>query len=369
MTSRPKRATAGNRIAKLLDEEEEDEFYKTSYGGFQEAEDDKDYIQKDEEEDIVDSDFSIDENDEPISDNDEESSKSRKRKGISTKAYKEPLPKKKQIVRTNVSKPTAEKITKRRKLHPKFTILDSGRKSIRASTALKSEETRHRIKEQNEAKKKKKKTRDEYVMPTQEELLEEALITEEENLKSLEKFLKLESEKKKTRPTKRTFTGPVIRYYSTTMPVIPKKQNELSLLFKNLDELKALPSTNTINNQKQKCERTFITFENDIDEKYFNSIFKPKVKKEKGNYLCAITKLPAKYFDPVTQLPYHSVQAYKILREAYYLKLEEHGNTENPEVAKWLEWRKLVKEHRLKHKANNSNDSTTNNINSSTTHV
>lgn len=44
--NREKRTTAGNRMAKLLDEEEEckDEFYKTSYGGFEEAEDDNDFV-------------------------------------------------------------------------------------------------------------------------------------------------------------------------------------------------------------------------------------------------------------------------------------------------------------------------------------
>lgn len=42
-STRERRSNAGNRIAKLLNEEEEDDFYKTSYGGFHEAEDDKDY--------------------------------------------------------------------------------------------------------------------------------------------------------------------------------------------------------------------------------------------------------------------------------------------------------------------------------------
>lgn len=32
--SREQRSTAGNRMSKLLDAEEEDEFYKTTYGGF-----------------------------------------------------------------------------------------------------------------------------------------------------------------------------------------------------------------------------------------------------------------------------------------------------------------------------------------------
>lgn len=69
--SRERRTNAGNRISKLLNEEEEDEeLYKTLYGGFQETEDDKDYTQNkvadDDDDDSVDSDFSIDENDEVI---------------------------------------------------------------------------------------------------------------------------------------------------------------------------------------------------------------------------------------------------------------------------------------------------------------
>lgn len=43
-STRSRRANAGNKIAKLLDEEEEDDFYKTSYGGFQEVDDDVDYV-------------------------------------------------------------------------------------------------------------------------------------------------------------------------------------------------------------------------------------------------------------------------------------------------------------------------------------
>lgn len=40
---REKRYNAGNRLAKLLNEEEDDEFYKTTYGGFEELENDVDY--------------------------------------------------------------------------------------------------------------------------------------------------------------------------------------------------------------------------------------------------------------------------------------------------------------------------------------
>lgn len=42
---RERRGNAGNRLSKLLDEEEEcqDEFYKTSYGGFLDSESDREY--------------------------------------------------------------------------------------------------------------------------------------------------------------------------------------------------------------------------------------------------------------------------------------------------------------------------------------
>lgn len=41
--TRERRGNAGTRMGKLLDEEEEDDFYKTTYGGFEEAENDNEY--------------------------------------------------------------------------------------------------------------------------------------------------------------------------------------------------------------------------------------------------------------------------------------------------------------------------------------
>uniref|UniRef100_D3TND7 Vacuolar protein sorting-associated protein 72 homolog n=1 Tax=Glossina morsitans morsitans TaxID=37546 RepID=D3TND7_GLOMM len=340
--NRARRVNAGVRIGKLLDDEEEDEFYKTSYGGFEDEDDhDQDYVQKDEEEDIVDSDFSIDENDEPISDQDEEEVKKRRRTGVQTKAYKEPKPVKKED--KTYGSPSKKKTGpgRKRKTRAKFTVLDSGRKSIRASTAIKTQATKIRLKEMDDARKRKRRVRVEEYMPTQEELLEEAKITEEENIKSLEKFQKMELEKKKTRPTKRLFLGPIVRYHSLAMPVVRKQTRGCNAAFDSKDP-------------RSKCERTFISFENDLDDKVFQSIFKVKKLPKNAGFLCSITKLPARYFDPVTQQPYYSIQAFKILREAYYMQLEERGNTDNPQLQKWLEWRKLVKENRLKSVANTS---------------
>lgn len=135
-------------------------------------------------EDVVDSDFSIDENDELVSDNDDDN-KPKRRKQLVTKAYKEPKKEKKEKPKEN--KPKFEKIKKRNKIQKAtFTVRDSGRKSFRKSTALKSAATQEILKARHEAEKKKVKTikADEWI-PTQAELLEEAVFTEKENMLSL----------------------------------------------------------------------------------------------------------------------------------------------------------------------------------------
>lgn len=45
-------------------------------------------------------------------------------------------------------------------------------------------------------------------------------MTEEINLKSLEKYQRLENEKKNTRTVRKTNVGPMIRYQSLSMPVM-----------------------------------------------------------------------------------------------------------------------------------------------------
>lgn len=65
-------------------------------------------------------------------------------------------------------------------------IVHTERKSIRRSTAAKSAATQKRLRERNEDQRRKIKVVKHAVWkPTQEELLEEALQTEEINMKSL----------------------------------------------------------------------------------------------------------------------------------------------------------------------------------------
>lgn len=373
--TRERRSNAGNRIARLLnDEEEEEEFYQTSYGGFQETEDDRDYVQKktgDSDDDIVDSDFSIDEDDEVISDN-EDAPKRRQRKLV-TRAYKEPV-KKAPAAKKTPQKVAKSPIKKRSPQKPKragrstYTVLDSGKISLRRSTALKSAATEHRVKAYNEAKSRRPKSSKVIdAMPTQKELLAEAEITAKENLDSVEKFKQMEIEKKKVRPTKRANAGPIIRYHSLSMPAM----SEIKLISSNeikqeVDEneenepdddamdieptKQATPTTRSsgrsrlnFETSKERIERTFITFENDIDDKFFDSIFnRPKVVRRNDQLQCALTRLPAKYIDPITKLPYRNIQALKIIREAYYQLLEATGSNG---AEKWLQWRQKIKEN------------------------
>lgn len=303
-----------------------------------------------------------------------------------TKAYKEPPNKKKAAPppKPKAKPASSPKKTPSKSLakagsskSPKYTVFDSGRKSFRKSTAMKTAATQIRMKQRTEEEKKKKKyvKVTEYI-PTQEELLAEAEETEKDNMESLEKFMRLEMEKKKTRPTKRQPTGPIIRYHSMSLPLIEDldgkaielstsavvKVESMDVDAEEVPQAEATPTKrpratqraiNAIRNGP-RYERTFITFENDVHDKLFDGIFHQKKRKpstlrlsERANKICPITKLPARYFDPVTKVPYRSVAAFKIIREAYYRQLEERGNPTNPQVAKWLQWRRQYNEQKM----------------------
>ncbi|XP_023224393.1 vacuolar protein sorting-associated protein 72 homolog [Centruroides sculpturatus] len=317
---RDKRVNAGSRMARLLDEEEEDEFYKTTYGGFYDVESDNAYETEDEESDVYDSDFSIDENDEPVSDQDEDEQKQRRR--TTTKFYKEP--------KRDTSKKQKDSRIPKCAVKPVISDVSVERKSVRQSTKEKSEQTERRMKQQEELKKNrepKKRDSSRYYRMTQEELLAEAKITEQKNLKSLESYQRLELEKKKTKIIKPAYKGPMIRYHSVSMPLI----EELSEQENGTTEKKPT---------EQRCSRNFVTF---TDEKLLREYFPNRKPKPASRTLCPITKMPSRYFDPVTLIPYANLQAFRFLREAYYQQLEQKGDMRQPDVAAWVEWRKKNK--------------------------
>ncbi|CRK87912.1 CLUMA_CG001699, isoform A [Clunio marinus] len=348
--TRDRRNNAGSRIARLLnEEEEEDDFYKTQYGGFNEEKADDDYLANEDDRDIVDSDFSIDENDELVTDDEDQANRPKRRKKVVTRSYKEPTKSSKKPISPKKKFVKSEKRTDR--------LSPDAKKSLRKSTTAKSAATQHRLKARHEAERMKPKmVRNDDPLPTQEELLEEASQTEKENLLSLEKFRRMELEKKKVRPTKgTTYVGPIIRYHSVSMPVIQDETKVKEVIQDDHEETKRTTrrSRMAANDaakaaEKGRCERTFISFVNDINNKVFDGVFPPKSKRPRQSRICPVTKMPAKYFDPITQLPYYNIMAFKILRESYYQMLESNSDQNDPRTAEWLSWRKKWKETRAK---------------------
>ena len=278
------------------------------------------------------------------------------------------------------------------------------RKLTRATTVTKTAETAKRQKERLVQHRKLLKRRaqlaaarkDEMRPLTQAEILEEAKITEKLNLESLKRFqeMELEAKKKARNTTRKALTGSYISYRSTSMPLIQEisrnsngdasiagngddricvddeyeeeEQNDNSHKREELDDIsnerlhegskdedddRSVPKDNNENemqfrvDSRLKQERTFVTF-SDYDT--FRSNFPGQKRKEPTRQpiqqkICPITRLPAKYFDPVTRLPYANLQAFRILREAYYTQLELKGDRNDPEIKEWLEWRQKCK--------------------------
>uniref|UniRef100_UPI00359015EB vacuolar protein sorting-associated protein 72 homolog n=1 Tax=Myxine glutinosa TaxID=7769 RepID=UPI00359015EB len=329
--SREPRQTAGNRMSRLLDAEEEDEFYKTTYGGFNEESGDDEYkSDQSYSEDEVDSDFDIDEEEEPESGQEEDFLPKKKRRVV-TKAYKEPMKASKPKVK--VKKPPQEyeespqsPEDNRRECFD-FNInssVSSARTGLRHSTAECTRQTYLRLKEREELpKRQRKKLYEENGYLTQEQLLAEARVTEEMNLRSLENYERLEADKKKQVLKKKQCTGPMIRYYSLSMPLV----TEVSVKEENVDvegldaELEMHPGNSS--SMTGRCSRNFITFSD--DETFLKYFPVQKPVRVPIRDLCPVTHKPALYRDPITDIPYASRRAFKIIREAYRTYIATHG--------------------------------------------
>ena len=364
-SSRSRRANAGSKMASLLNSEEADEFYKDTYGGFEEEENDNEFAYHSPVEDEVDSDFSIDENDEPKSDLEDDDDKARRVAkrglGVQTKAYKEPKRNKdgsKMAPRkaassfsnsTSLSMKSSgggdlQRLPKPRPQFKAVLMTEFGRKYTRASTVNKTAETAKRQKERiAKAKKmlrKKAKSGGRKIERelTQEEILLEAEETEKLNIESLKKYeqMELENKRRAVRLTKRVVQGACIRYRSVAMPLISAQSsntdNDKINVEEILDEADEVKSEASKSDHQEGCqERTFLTFS---DHDTYRSAFPMSKRRLTQQKTCPITRLPAKYYDPVTQHPYANLQAFRILRETYYNQLEQKGDKSDPEVRK-----------------------------------
>ncbi|XP_069805589.1 vacuolar protein sorting-associated protein 72 homolog [Dendropsophus ebraccatus] len=318
--SRAHRKTAGNRMSGLLDREEEDEFYKTTYGGFNEESGDEEYNEeRSASEDEVDSDFDIDEGDEPTSEHEEDEPKRKRR--VVTKAYKEPIqllkPKPKPKPETAASAPKS-----RPERPPPQEVTEDGadsRKQMRQSTTEHTRQTFLRVQERQVQSRKKKGPHPDRPL-TQEELLAEAKLTEEINIRSLENYERLEADKKKQVQKKRRCVGPTVRYHSVAMPLI----TDTTVKEENVDVegLEHEQTGDPTAPSASKCSRTFITFS---DDETFERIFPKNKAKLPIRELCPVTHKPAQYRDPITDIPYYNARSFKIIREAYKKYITAHG--------------------------------------------
>uniref|UniRef100_A0A3P9P3Y9 Vacuolar protein sorting-associated protein 72 homolog n=1 Tax=Poecilia reticulata TaxID=8081 RepID=A0A3P9P3Y9_POERE len=323
---REPRKTAGNRMSKLLDAEEEDEFYKTTYGGFNdESGDDEYHGEHSDTEDEVDSDFDIDEGEEPDSDQEEDAPRRKSR--VVTKAYKEPI----KVAKPKPKKPNEEqkrtektKVELKRRIPQEFHDFAEPRKSVRQSTSEHTRKTNLRLQERQDAPRRRRGAHRDRPL-TQEELLAEAKITAEVNIRSLENYERLEADKKKQVHKKRRFEGPTIRYHSVLMPLV----SHSLLKEENVDDISQTAPQNPTTPSQQPtgglCSRTYITFS---DDEAFEATFPPAAQPGPQipvQEICPVTHKAALYRDPVTDIPYANARAFRIIREAYRKYVAAHG--------------------------------------------
>ena len=296
--SRSRRTNAGNLMQKLVEDEVEDEFYKTTYGGFEEEDNDNEYETEDDDDDVVDSDFSIEETEEVKSE--EEDERPRKRKKVVVKTFKA-------LKRGDEGPKAMKEKAKSRSAKPKSDVppffQEERKRSFRSSTIQKGEESTNKIRSTI----KRHPRQPELRRLTQQELLAEAKITAEKNLASLAAFLKLEAEKKKTKLHKVHHSGPIIRFHSVSMPLVDA-DNDC-----NPESNKA--DMDCSNDYSKICSRNFLVF---TDVKNFPQKYFPQHNLRPPEKLaCAITGLPAKYKDPLTGLPYADITAFKMIRSQF----------------------------------------------------
>ena len=322
VSGRAPRVTAGNRLGQLLTEETEDDFYKTALGGFGEESGDEEYETEEDVGDVVDSDFDRDEDEEnydPGSDFEEPAKKRTKATYKDPRAKKqiEPARKriqtpKKQTVHASVSNAAVSSATQAEIVPDKVvkeSVQDGSdpsagtRKSHRLSTV---EQRREHQKRQMESLNKPKKAVKviQYRTLSQEELLAEAVETERENLASLAAYRRLEEERKKSKTPKSKFTGPTIRFLSSTVFVSTNC---------TVDKSDTADGEITRGERAEKYCRNFLSFskKDDCLLTHKASLKKPEPA------VCPVTGLPAKYRDPVTGTAYASAEAFHMIRTCY----------------------------------------------------
>uniref|UniRef100_A0A8C1CTC1 Vacuolar protein sorting-associated protein 72 homolog n=1 Tax=Cyprinus carpio carpio TaxID=630221 RepID=A0A8C1CTC1_CYPCA len=187
-----------------------------------------------------------------------------------------------------------------------------------------------RLQERQVVPRRRKGTRHERPL-TQPELLAEAKVTAQTNLRSLENYERLEADKKRQVHMKRQCVGSVIRYHSVLIPLV----SDVTFKEENVDSASTLTappsvlSTNaaavnpSLSSDPGKCSRTYIIFSDDESfQRFFPQSPPPQIPVQE---ICPVTHKPALYRDPITDIPFANVQAFRIIWKAYKKYVVAHG--------------------------------------------
>jgi vacuolar protein sorting-associated protein 72 len=103
------------------------------------------------------------------------------------------------------------------------------------------------------------------------------------------------------------------RICTSSMTILNDQWNEF--LDEN-DQLESLP---------ERYSRTFVSFTH--IPTYHETFAELNSSNLQHRRLCPITGLPAQYFDPLTQMPYATLEAFKILRRIYTEEMKKQKRT------------------------------------------
>ncbi|KHJ42990.1 YL1 nuclear protein [Trichuris suis] len=288
-----------------------EEFYSNTYGGFVEEEEDGNFSE--EEQSLASSESNIETEEEAIldsgeiydqSEDDEEQGKSKRKPRLKIPIkykFRDPFGPKRKASEITGPSYKRRRIVNENDQHAPV----AHEKHLRKTTLEKSAEA---VRRRTAAKRRKRHcTRVRSVALTQEERLDEARITEKLNEQSLKRFCEFQLEEKKKRSERKVeeILPPYIRFVSSFEPAIPSLANAGN----GEDDDRKMLQNSVIFSDEQLFKETFSCWKKI-----------PKIPEQKR---CVIFGTPANYIDPVTQLPFSNVAAYKKLRELYGKKRQQ----------------------------------------------
>jgi len=292
----PPRASRGRRMTRMLEDEDSADEAFWNQDAFKEEQNDEAYESEEEVADVFDADFDEEESDEE--EEEVEVEKERRKKAMKAPERRTTLATKKKRKEKMMMLGSDERGKKEgndgeEKKEATTTTTTTETVVIPRELRLSSRASAKEIREKSEQLRREREARPqltrpkvEYVVPTMEEMIKEAKITEKKNLIELEYLLHLEEEQKKKNQMmdrKKRYDGPAIRQRSLKGDAPGKIVYELI--------------------RGATCER-------DAPEFYL----KGEQHRKKEDKICAITGLPAKYRDPKSGSYYATIDAFKQLR-------------------------------------------------------